>query len=322
MTICYQAKRDRVKLIEAGKLLKDGGTVVFPTETVYGLGANGLDANAVKKIFIAKGRPSDNPLILHIATRAWLDKLIVEPPQILTALIKDFWPGPLTLVLKKSALVPDIVTAGLDTVAVRMPSHAIARAIIEAADLPIAAPSANLSGSPSPTKAAHVIADMMGRVDMIIDGGDVVHGLESTVLDISSDTPVLLRPGAVTYEQLVARCGEVRLDPTLLAHSTLTKPRAPGMKYRHYAPRADVFVVALERTDAQVAARIEKLKSEGNKILYIDYSAEQLANQLFAIFRNADADGYDIVLVRAVPTDQIGLAVMNRLLKAADYKII
>ncbi len=322
MTICYHAGRDKVKLNEAGELLKSGGTVVFPTETVYGLGANGLDSTAVQKIFKAKGRPSDNPLILHITTRAWLDKLIADVPPILDVLIKTFWPGPLTLVLKKSALVPDIVTAGLDTVAVRMPSHPIAQAIIDAADLPIAAPSANISGSPSPTKASHVIADMMGRVDMIIDGGDVVHGLESTVLDISSGTPVLLRPGAITYEQLVSVCGQVDIDPTIMAPLKAVKPRAPGMKYRHYAPRADVFVVALERTEAEVAAILSKLKSDGHSVLYIEKSAEQLANQLFAIFRNADAAGYDIILVRAVPTDQIGLAVMNRLLKAANYKII
>ncbi len=322
MTLCYQAEHNKAKLAEAGQLLKNGGTVVFPTETVYGLGANGLDGAAVKKIFKAKGRPSDNPLILHITTRAWLDKLIVEAPPILEALIKTFWPGPLTLVLKKSALVPDIVTAGLDTVAVRMPSHPVARAIIAAADLPIAAPSANLSGSPSPTKAAHVIADMMGRVDMIIDDGDVVHGLESTVLDISGEVPILLRPGAVTYEQLVSVCGQVQLDPTMMVHSTTAKPRSPGMKYRHYAPRAEVFVVSLEQTADEVSAHIKAFEEKGYKVLYVDYSAEQLANQLFALFRRADADGYDIILVRAVATDQIGLAVMNRLLKAANYRIL
>ncbi len=322
MTICYQAQRDKAKLFEAGQLLKNGGTVVFPTETVYGLGANGLDADAVQKIFDAKGRPSDNPLILHITTRTWLNRLICQPPALLESLIDAFWPGPLTLVLKKSSIVPDVVTAGLDTVAIRMPDHPVARAIIEAANLPIAAPSANLSGSPSPTKAAHVIADMMGRVDMIIDDGDVVHGLESTVLDISGEVPILLRPGAVTYEQLVAICGEVQLDPAMMAHSTMVKPRSPGMKYRHYAPHADVFVVALERKPDEIAAHIKSLEAKGHKVLYVDYPAERLANQLFALFRAADQEGYDIILVKAVSTDQIGLAVMNRLLKAANYKII
>ncbi|PIE77190.1 MAG: threonylcarbamoyl-AMP synthase [Clostridiales bacterium] len=322
MTLCYHAERDRANLHEAADILKQGGTVVFPTETVYGLGANGLDEAAVRKIFIAKGRPADNPLILHIASLDWLDRLVVDVPPITQTLIDAFWPGPLTLILRRRDFVPDIVTAGLDTVAIRMPSHPLARAIIAAADLPIAAPSANLSGKPSPTKADHVIADMMGRVDLIIDGGDVEHGLESTVLDLSVEPPLILRPGAITYEQLRAFCPTVQLDKSLLVSFGKDKPRAPGMKYRHYAPRAAVFVVDLAHSSQEIDALIQSFTEKGHKVRYIDESAERLAGQLFSLFRSADADGYDVILVKAVPTDQIGLAVMNRLLKAAEYKII
>ncbi len=322
MTLCYQAELDKQMLAEAAAILKNGGTVVFPTETVYGLGANGLDETAVRKIFVAKGRPSDNPLILHIASLDWLERLVVAMPPLTARLIKAFWPGPLTLILKRRNLVPDIVTAGLDTVAIRMPSHPLARAIIAAADLPIAAPSANLSGKPSPTQADHVIADMMGRVDLIIDGGDVEHGLESTVLDLSVEPPLILRPGAITYEQLRAICPTVQLDKSLLTSFGKTKPRAPGMKYRHYAPNAAVFVVDLAHSSQEIDALIQSFAKKGHKVRYIEEPAERLAGQLFSIFRSADADGYDIILVKAVPTDQIGLAVMNRLLKAAEYKII
>ncbi len=321
MTICYRAGQASA-IAHAAKLLKDGATVVFPTETVYGVGANGLDDAAVQKIFAAKGRPADNPLILHIASLDWLDRLVATVPPLAERLIATFWPGPLTLVLKKSAIVPDAVTAGLDTVALRMPSHPVARAIIAAADLPIAAPSANLSGKPSPTKAAHVVADMMGRVDLIVEDGDVEHGLESTVLDLSVDPPMLLRPGAVTYEQLLAVCGEVVLDATLMTSQSAAKPRAPGMKYRHYAPAADVFVVDLAHSEAEIDALIQSFRAKGNKVRYIAAPAKQLAHQLFALFRSADLEGYDVVLVRAVTTDKIGLAVMNRLLKAAEYRVI
>ncbi len=322
MTIHYRVADDAPFYDAVGEVLRNDGTVIFPTETVYGLGANGLSTAAVKKIFAAKGRPADNPLILHIAARDWLERLTSGVPERAMRFIEAFWPGPLTLIFERSDIVPDVVTAGLATVAIRMPSDPVARAVIEAAGLPIAAPSANLSGKPSPTKAEHVLADMMGKVDVIVTAGDVKHGLESTVLDVSKEPYTLLRPGTITLEQLLKIAPDIAFDETLLKKSKLVQPRAPGMKYRHYAPNAEVYVIDRAHTPLEIESILDAERAKGKSVQYVDMAAEDLAGQLFAIFRNADDAGYDVVCVKSVATDGVGLAVMNRLLKAADYKIL
>lgn len=230
-------------LAEAGAVLRQGGLVAFPTETVYGLGANALDSAAVGRIFAAKGRPSDNPLIVHVADRESLTGLVSEVPAVGQALIEEFWPGPLTLVLPKTGRVPDEVTAGLPTVAVRMPDHDVALGLIAAAGVPVAAPSANRSGRPSPTTAAHVWEDLAGRVEIILDGGPAGVGVESTVVDVTGQAPMVLRPGGLSLEELRRVAGEVGLDPALSGRNT-DRPRAPGMKYTHYAPQAPLTLVA------------------------------------------------------------------------------
>ena len=228
-------------LEEGAAILRQGGLVAFPTETVYGLGANALDEEAAKKIYEAKGRPSDNPLIAHIAGPAELAPLAKEIPEAARKLMEHFWPGPLTMIFRKKEIVPYGTTGGLDTVAVRMPSDPIARKLIAMAGVPVAAPSANLSGRPSPTTADHVWQDMAGRIDMLIDGGPVGIGLESTIVDVTGEIPMILRPGAITLEMLQEVLGRVEIDPAILGPMKEgTRPKAPGMKYRHYAPKADM----------------------------------------------------------------------------------
>ncbi len=314
------AELNEISLQIAAELIKNNGTVVFPTETVYGLGANGLNSDACKKIFAAKGRPADNPLILHIAHIEQLAELTMEITETAEKLINAFFPAPLTLIFKKSQLVPDIISAGLDSVAVRMPAHKGARRLIELAGVPIAAPSANLSGSPSPTRAEHVTADLDGRVDMILTGDTGVFGIESTVVSLLGDYPVILRPGTITLEMLREVVKGTELDPSLLKQSQTLKPLAPGMKYKHYAPKAEVYVISEHYTQAEIDTIVSDFKSK--KILVINENAESLAQNLYAHFRRADKDGYDIVLVKAVKAEDIGLAVMNRLLKAANYKLL
>ena len=239
----------------AAKILQEGGLVAFPTETVYGLGGNGLDSAACEKIYLAKGRPSDNPLILHISEIEELDRIVAEVSPQAKALMDAFWPGPLTMIFKKKDIVPAKATGGLDTVAVRFPNHPVARAIIRAAGLPIAAPSANSSGKPSPTRASHVEYDLNGKIDMIVDGGAAEWGLESTIVDVSDEIPMILRPGAVTKEMIEAVVGQVEIDPAILHKPTADfKPKAPGMKYTHYSPKAEVFLMKGEQT--AVAERI------------------------------------------------------------------
>ena len=229
---------------EAGKIIRSGGLVAFPTETVYGLGGDGLDPEASKKIYAAKGRPSDNPLILHISDEEELLPLVSAVPESAKGLMKAFWPGPMTLVFKKSSLVPYETTGGLDTVAIRMPSHDAARRLIKAAGVPIAAPSANRSGRPSPTSASHVLEDMDGRIDMILDGGEVPIGLESTIIDVTGDEAVVLRPGYIGVDEIREVAGSGSLDPAIIGRpDPLLRPKAPGMKYRHYAPKADITIV-------------------------------------------------------------------------------
>lgn len=249
-------------LLEAAHIIRKGGLVAFPTETVYGLGANALNEEAAKKIYEAKGRPSDNPLIAHIAQCSELEPLVSEIPEAGRRLMEAYWPGPLTLVFPKSDRVPYGTTGGLDTVAVRMPSDPVARALIRLAEVPVAAPSANTSGRPSPTEAGHVYEDMNGRIDMILDGGPVGIGLESTIVDVTGPVPMLLRPGAITLEMLRETVGDVEVDPAVSGPVTLDrKPKAPGMKYRHYAPAAELILV-----EADESGDNDSRESEGGKV--------------------------------------------------------
>ncbi len=328
----------------AAGVLKSGGLVAFPTETVYGLGANALDEKAVAGIFSAKGRPSDNPLIVHIADRKELEDLTAFVPGCAGPLISAFWPGPLTLIMPKAASVSDIITAGLDTVAVRMPSHPVALELIKKAGVPVAAPSANVSGRPSPTLASHVIEDLDGRVDVILDGGKVEVGLESTVLDITQAAPMILRPGGVTFEQLVGLLGDVSFDPSLLPGGRLdAPPKAPGMKYRHYAPKAKVVII--QGSFESVVAKINDLARQNEEsgiktgILATDESLAlyragraismgsrkspaTIAANLFESLRFFDTTDIQIIIAEAIDGDGIGMAVMNRLKKAAGHDII
>ena len=346
------------RLSYAADVLRNGGLVAFPTETVYGLGANALDRDAVAGIFTAKGRPPDNPLIIHISQRSAVSDLVSSLPQNAGALMDRFWPGPLTLVLPKSASVPGIVTAGLDTVAIRMPSHPIALALIEKAGVPVAAPSANSSGKPSPTLARHVMDDLSGKVDVIIDGGKVEVGLESTVLDMTTNTPAILRPGGITYEQLKLLLGTVDVEQAASYNETneayetnkagSAVPRSPGMKYRHYAPEAKVIIVQgkLERVVEEIKRLSRQYDGEGAKtgILATDetmvyytgcgYPAceaismgsrrnpDTIAANLFESLRYFDGRGVRVIIAEAVENEGIGMAVMNRLNKAAGNHII
>lgn len=337
------------ELAAAARIIKAGGLVAFPTETVYGLGANALDETAAGKIYEAKGRPSDNPLIAHIASFAELKPLVSVIPESGRKLAETFWPGPLTLVFSKSELVPYGTTGGLETVAVRLPGHPIARRLITLAGVPVAAPSANTSGRPSPTKAEHVWQDMNGRIDMIIDGGPVGIGMESTIVDVTGSVPVLLRPGAVTLEMLEQTVGKVALDPAVTGPVARDqKPKAPGMKYRHYAPQAALTVVegkAGTGLTEEVIATINRLAADRIRagyrvgILCTDetkagYSQgilrsvgrrsapETIAHNLFAILREFDDLQVDYIYSESFSREQIGQAIMNRLTKAAGYHII
>lgn len=326
-------------LKEAAALMQKDGLVAFPTETVYGLGANGLSAKAVEKIFLAKGRPSDNPLILHIDKKELLNKLSSEVPETAQKLIEKFWPGPLTLVVKKANNIPDVVTAGLATVAVRMPNHPVALRLIELAGMPIAAPSANLSGKPSPTTAQAVQEDLDGKIEAIIDAGSTNVGLESTVVDCSCEVPEILRPGGITEEQIVEVVGKVNRDYDLTAE----KPKAPGMKYRHYAPNAPLYIIdfvvsdefllkkihllqkAQKRVgvlaDAGTVAKLPKgVLSCGNWQTADDYG--YVATNLYSWLREFDSHKVEIIFARGVKEDGLGKAIMNRLKKAAGLKII
>ena len=333
-------------LARAGALIREGRLVAFPTETVYGLGANALDAKAVKSIFEAKGRPGDNPLIVHISDLSQLSPLIAQAPSPMArALIDACWPGPMTLIFPKSDAVPMEVTAGLDTVAIRYPGHPAARALIDAAERPIAAPSANRSGRPSPTTAAHVLEDMDGRIPMILDGGPCDVGLESTVIDVSGqsgDLPRILRPGGVTPERIAEICGGVQVDDAVLRPLREgERPRSPGMKYRHYAPRGQLTIVVGDeaRVIDRIAALYDDAAAQGQKplilaleghrtaygsrhTLSLGQDAAGMAHALFNALRDADALGADILFSEAVSTDGVGLAVMNRLGRAAAFHVV
>lgn len=333
----------------AAQVLRSGGLVAFPTETVYGLGANALDSQAVEGIYKAKGRPADNPLIVHIADFNDIDTLAGSIPKVVPLLMDTFWPGPLTLVMPKSERIPSIITAGLDTVGIRMPSHPIALALIRKAGIPIAAPSANSSGRPSPTLAKHVMEDLAGKVDIIIDGGSTRVGVESTVLDTTADPPVILRPGGVTWEQLQRLLGKIDTDPALyIKDCENIRPRSPGLKYRHYAPKAALLL--LQGTSEQVAAEISRraklYNREGSSVglLITEETAslyepslyrfckilsmgsrknpETLAASLFKCLREFDEKGIDFILAESPDSGGIGQAVMNRLLKASGGNLI
>lgn len=328
----------------AARILREGGLVAFPTETVYGLGGNGLDGAACEKIYLAKGRPSDNPLILHISELEELKPIVREISPAAQKLMEAFWPGPLTLVFPKSDIVPEKATGGLDTVAVRFPNHPVARAIIRAAGLPIAAPSANSSGKPSPTRASHVEFDLNGKIDMIVDGGAAEWGLESTIADVSGEIPVILRPGAVTKEMMEAVVGKVEIDPAILSKPTEhLKPKAPGMKYTHYSPKAEVILVKGKRK--AVADEINRLaaaeKTLGKKtgvmateetkdLYHADVvlslgsreSPEEIGANLFKYLRKFDFLGVDKVYSEVFSEEGEGMAIMNRLNKAAGYRTI
>lgn len=326
------------ELLRAADIIKNGGLVAFPTETVYGLGANALSGEAVAKIFVAKGRPSDNPLIVHLADKAELENVARDVPQVAYELIERFAPGPLTLVLKKRPEIPNEVTAGLDTVAVRIPADPIARELIALSGVPVAAPSSNLSGKPSPTTAQHVIDDMTGRIDAIIEGGASRVGVESTVLDITGKIPVILRPGGVTLSQIREICPDCELDRHITERvEPQDTPKCPGMKYKHYSPEAEVYVVEGEDCSDKLSELIKVAKNEGKKVGAItlfghkteaDFaydcgsSNEEYAAELFDALREMDKQGMDVVYAEYSIFDDYGLAVKNRLYKAAANRII
>lgn len=340
---------DPTMLSKASEIIKAGGLVAFPTETVYGLGANGLNPAAAAKIYAAKGRPSDNPLIVHISKVAHMYELAKEVPEKAVMLAESFWPGPLTIVLPKKDIVPDGTTGGLDTVAIRMPSHPVALSLINESGCYIAAPSANTSGRPSPTLASHVADDMTGRIDMILDGGAVGIGIESTIVDLTGDVPTILRPGFITKAMLENIIGPVQIDKAIIDSSSNLKPKAPGMKYTHYAPKGELSVVeAKEDSQAstlKVVTKINELvaekKSAGYRVAVIAtietkdlYSAdnilvvgdsqkgETIAAKLYSVLRQCDDLAVDYIYSESFSQVSLGSAIMNRLLKAAGQRVI
>lgn len=336
-------ERAKSVIKKAGDIIKNGGIVAFPTETVYGLGGDGLNPKSSQKIYEAKGRPSDNPLIIHVADMESIKKIVKEIPDAAYKLAEKYWPGPLTMIMNKSDAVPYETTGGLDTVAIRMPSNKIADELIRCSGGYIAAPSANLSGRPSPTQAKYCIEDLDGRVDMIIDGGAVGIGLESTIIDLTSGTPMILRPGYITKENLADILGSVDVDKTILDATSKVAPKAPGMKYRHYAPKGDLTIVEGESSAVcdYINAELLKAKEEGKKCGVIAteetkalYKAdvtkiagrrddeEEIARNLFTLLREFDDEDVDIMFSESFNDTGIGQAIMNRLLKAAGHKVV
>lgn len=335
---------DVAEMKEAAALIARGELVAFPTETVYGLGGDALRPEAAKKIYEAKGRPSDNPLIVHISEYADLQRIAKEIPPQAKALSDAFWPGPLTMIVKKKDTVPDTTTGGMDTVAVRMPNHPVALALIRESGCLIAAPSANTSGRPSPTEASHVAEDMEGRIPMILDGGPVGIGIESTIIDLTEEKPMVLRPGYITPEMLSEVLQEeVMIDPGLIASDDTKKPKAPGMKYRHYAPKAQLVIVDGEPSDVveKINELVQAKKRQGQKIAVIateescgSYDADvvlcigkrtdedQIAQHLYKLLRECDSLEADFIYSECFQTPRIGQAIMNRLLKAAGHTVI
>ena len=324
---------------KASDLIKNGEIVAFPTETVYGLGADGLNENACKKIFEAKGRPSDNPLILHISNISMLYNLVENVDPKSKKLIDKCWPGPLTIIFKKSKIIPNIITAGLDTVAIRFPSNKIAQSLIEASNTPIAAPSANISGRPSPTRADDVYNDMNGKINLILDGGESDIGIESTVIDMSEDIPTILRPGFFTFEFIKEILSDVKLDDSLVDNSKI--PKSPGQKYKHYAPKAKMEVYVGERSEEAIKSKALELKEKGLKVgvlvfdQYIDYFKDYfsinignkddlsyMSHVLFTSLRLMDMEDVDIILAQGVEEINLGKSIMNRMKKSASGNVI
>ncbi len=354
------------KIRHAAEIIKRGGLVAFPTETVYGLGASAFNIDAVRNVFKAKGRPADNPLIVHIADIKDVQLLAKRPPETAMLLMERFWPGPLTIVFKKKRSVSDIVTAGSDSVAIRMPDNKIALCLIKAAGVPLVAPSANISGKPSPTKAGDVLEDLNSRVDLIIDGGTTKIGIESTVIDITNTPPTIFRPGGITredIESLIGKVGLIAFDPRLITPdkgsqgqasgtsinskdiiSTKTKSigklKSPGLKYKHYAPNAEVVIVEGDTKDVQkkIKTLVDEAWKENKKIAVISFrknarykncivvfagaDANTVARRLFGIFREMDKKKVDIIISESLTDKGIGLAVSDRLKRAANYNII
>lgn len=351
-TIIAKTSIDNIEkeiISQAGDIIRDGGLVAFPTETVYGLGADALNEEAAAKIYQAKGRPSDNPLIAHISNMEMLKPLVKEVPQVAVRLMETFWPGPMTLIFEKSDIVPKGTTGGLETIAVRFPNHPIACALIDAAGVSIAAPSANLSGKPSPTLGQHVVDDLDGRIDMIIDGGRVGMGLESTIIDVTVTPPMILRPGFITYEMIQKVVKEIQIDKAIFTRPEVgLKPKAPGMKYRHYAPSADyriyrgetakvidtITALANEKSDAGMRTGVitsdqhlnlyrEKLNSDIILVSLGDlYKPETIANNLFKALREFDKMDTECIFGEAFSEENVGQAIMNRLTKAAGYNVV
>lgn len=326
----------------AGDIIKSGGLVAFPTETVYGLGGDALNPDSSRKIYAAKGRPSDNPLIIHICKLEDIYRIVSDFPEKAKKLAREFWPGPLTMVLPKSDKVPKETTGGLNTVAVRMPVDPIALSFIEAAGGYVAAPSANLSGRPSPTSAKYVEEDMDGRIDMIIDDGDVEIGLESTIVDMTCEIPMLLRPGMITAEMLKEVLGDLETDKTILAGNIAGRPKAPGMKYKHYAPKGELTIIAgkpeevikrineLAKTGMQQGEKVGIIGTDENISFYYGDSIKSvgkhddevsIAKRLYRILREFDDENVTLIYSESFSTGGMGQAIMNRLLKAAGHQI-
>ncbi|HBE09606.1 MAG: threonylcarbamoyl-AMP synthase [Eubacterium sp.] len=333
----------------ASDILRNGGLVAFPTETVYGLGGNALDPRASEKIYAAKGRPSDNPLIVHIANRADVAELASEIPPIAEKLMDRFWPGPMTIIFNKKDIVPKETTGGLDTVAIRMPSHPDAARLIRESGVYIAAPSANASGRPSPSTAQHVEEDLSGRIDMILDGGPVDIGIESSIIDVTGDVPVILRPGFITRKDFSELIGEVYIDPAIIKPDPTLRPKAPGMKYTHYAPKGSLTIIEDKASPAEVTENVistinrlaaeaaaegkkaavlttrdqaDKYSSENIILLGEGASGEEVAKHLYSALRECDDIGAELIYSESFNRDELGGAIMNRLLKAAGQKLI
>lgn len=333
----------------ASDILRNGGLVAFPTETVYGLGGNALDPRASEKIYAAKGRPSDNPLIVHIANRADVAELASEIPPIAEKLMDRFWPGPMTIIFNKKDIVPKETTGGLDTVAIRMPSHPDAARLIRESGVYIAAPSANASGRPSPSTAQHVEEDLSGRIDMILDGGPVDIGIESSIIDVTGDVPVILRPGFITRKDFSELIGEVYIDPAIIKPDPTLRPKAPGMKYTHYAPKGSLTIIEDKASPAEVTENVistinrlaaeaaaegkkaavlttrdqaDKYSSENIILLGEGASGEEVAKHLYSALRECDNIGAELIYSESFNRDELGGAIMNRLLKAAGQKLI
>ena len=345
-TITYKIDNcavDRNIIKEAASVLQDGGLVAFPTETVYGLGADAQNPKAAAKIYAAKGRPSDNPLIVHICAFSDLARIAGKVPQEAKKLADAFWPGPLTMIVEKNRKIPYETTGGLDTVAVRMPNHPVALALIRESGCLIAAPSANTSGRPSPTLAAHVAEDLDGKIPVILDGGEVGIGIESTIVDLTEEIPMILRPGYITEAMLAEVIGPVRTDPGILESGSAARPKAPGMKYRHYAPAAELVIIDGEEGAViqKINALTEKMQAQGKRIgvLGTDETAaayrgnvfrsmgsrrdeDAIARHLYRILREFDEDQVDIIYSESFATPKIGQAIMNRLLKAAGHQVL